>query len=106
MKGFSIERAAKIYTYPEPVNMSCSFTGLRKIITNNLNKKAEVGDLFLFINKKRTYIKILFYAHDGFCIFAKKLDKAFFREPTKTQLTIGELWKIVDNVVLNYGIKE
>lgn len=65
MRAFSIERLAKIYAYDQPVSMALSFNGLAKIVTQQLNKKVETGDCFLFLNKRRNYLKILFWANNG-----------------------------------------
>lgn len=62
--------------------LCCSFTdmrngfdGLAGIVRNNLKKDPISGDVFIFINKTRTHIKILYWDGDGFALFYKRLEK-------------------------------
>lgn len=106
MKAFTIKPKAKVFVYDEPVRMSCSFPGLSKLVQQKLGKKPESGDLFLFMNKKSTYLKVLFWAKHGPCIFAKSLPRGFFPElhVVGQSLSIGELHKIADHVLFKKSL--
>ena len=40
------------------------------------------GSLYVFCNRQRTIVKILYWDRNGFCLFQKKLDKIHFYWPT------------------------
>ena len=102
MKVFTVARAAKVYAYSKPVSMSCSFPALEKLVAQKMRKHPDSGDLFLFFNKKMNYVKVLFWAKDGFCIFAKKLPKGLFdAESIVNSMTLSELESFVNEIYIN-----
>lgn len=117
MRAFKINSKAKIYVYPVPVNMGCSFRGLTKLVETSLSHNARdiwerdnasSGNLFVFINKKLNYTKILFWESHGWCIFAKRLPEATFDidiEDTSTLNLVG-MQRLVDVVVQNGKVEK
>lgn len=71
METFNVARAERVYVYSEPVRMNKAFRGLTEIVEKKMKKKVLDGDLFMFFNKKRTYVKVIFWAQNGLCIFSK-----------------------------------
>lgn len=55
--------------------MRNGFDGLAGIVRNHLKKDPISGDLFIFLNKTRTHIKILYWDGDGFALFYKRLER-------------------------------
>lgn len=104
MRIFSIAPRASVFVYSAPVNMSLGFPGLMKLVEKELKKKPLSGDLFLFVNKKRSYLKILFWAHAGWNIFAKKLPSGDFRELSGEKLSIAEINSFVESITLDTRI--
>lgn len=102
MKAFNISNTAKVYAYNEPVSMARSFPGLSDLVAKKLRKKPESGDLFLFVNKKKNYCKILFFHKGGHCIFAKKLPHGVFDcEDLPSTLSVVALEKMINEVIVN-----
>lgn len=91
-------RTAKVFIYSEPVSMACSFPKLQQLVENMENApSADSGNLYLFTNKKHTYVKVLFYLKGGLCILAKKLDHGkFILNFAGKVITIPELGKAMD----------
>lgn len=52
--------------------------GLSNLVRAELERDPQDGDLYLFRNRRKDMIKILFYDHGGFCLLAKRLDKGTF----------------------------
>ena len=95
MRMFTIHSKAKIWVHNEPVRMSLGFPGLKDLV---LKEEAQKEDLFVFYNKKLNYIKVLFWAKDGYCLFCKQLPDAKFAIKVG-QLSYVDLTKLVDFVV-------
>ena len=70
---------ARIWLYQKPVDMRRSFDGLAAIAQNQLERQASSGDWFVFVNRRRTQMKILYYHSGGFCIWAKRLERGQFQ---------------------------
>lgn len=56
-------------------DMRNGFDGLAGIVRNHLKKDPISGDVFIFINKSRTHIKLLYWDGDGFALFYKRLER-------------------------------
>ena len=62
--------------------MRNGFDGLAGIVRNNLGKDPVSGDIFIFLNKPRTHIKLLYWDGDGFALFYKRLEKGRYQRCT------------------------
>lgn len=62
--------------------MRNGFNGLEGIVRNHLKKDPISGDVFVFINKIRTHIKLLYWDGDGFAMFHKRLERGRYSLPT------------------------
>lgn len=58
-----------------PIDMRNGFDGLAGIVRNHLKNDPISGDVFVFLNKTRTHIKLLYWDGDGFAQFYKRLEK-------------------------------
>lgn len=63
-------------------DMRKSFHGLIGIVEKELHKQVEDGDLFLFFNRRRNLLKVLFFTGDGAVILYKRLERGTF-EPLR-----------------------
>ena len=68
----------KVFASLAPTDMRKSFHGLTGIIEKELGQSVEEGDLFLFFNRRRDKLKVLFFAGDGLIILYKQLEKGTF----------------------------
>ena len=73
--------AARIYLYAHSVDMRRSFDGLMAIVQTEFNRDIRQGDIFLFINKRRDRLKILWWDGDGLAIFMKRLERGTYQRP-------------------------
>lgn len=60
------------------VDMRNGFDGLSGIVRNHLKQDPISGDVFIFINKTRTHLKLLYWDGDGFALFYKRLERGRF----------------------------
>ena len=71
----------RIFLCMTPTNMHYSFDGLMGQAQQIFDQDPCSGHLFLFLNRNRDRIKILFWDQDGFCIFYKRLEAGSFQLP-------------------------
>ena len=75
--------APEIYLYRESVDFRKSINGLAAIIENDTDLPLGSGALFLFTNKQRDKVKVLYWDKTGFALWYKRLKKAKYKWPSK-----------------------
>jgi transposase len=78
---FGLSAAVRVYLAKEPADMRKSFDGLSALVAGGLELDPLSGHLFVFINKRRDRIKILYWDRDGYAMWYKRLEKGSFRFP-------------------------
>jgi transposase len=78
----SLSPAARVFVALEPVDMRQSFNGLAVRVQAVLGQEPTSGHYFLFTNKRRNRLKILFSDGSGLWICAKRLEKSTFGWPS------------------------
>lgn len=73
--------ATKVYVATGAVDMRKGFDGLHGLVRDVLRQEPLSGHLFLFANKSRTRLKLLFWDGSGLWVCAKRLEKGRFRWP-------------------------
>jgi len=82
----------QIWLYAQPVDMRKQFDGLAVLAQNRLQGEASSGDLFVFVNRKRSQIKVLYYDRGGYCLWSKRLEKGRFHRVMSDSDKIGLNW--------------
>ena len=73
--------ALKIYLAVEPVDMRKQFNGLWALAEQKLSENPRHGAVFVFTNKDRNRLKMLYWDGTGVWIFAKRLEQGRFTWP-------------------------
>lgn len=100
--------ALKIYVALEPCDMRKSFNGLYNVVSQHLGTTRLTREaLFVFVNKRRNRIKLLYFDGTGLWVAAKRLEKGRFSWPKPSspdqktiKLTSEALQLILDGVEL------
>lgn len=71
----------RYYLYASPTDMRKSFDGLCGVVRNEMGRSTGERDIFIFLNKRRTHIKLLLQEADGFTLFHRRLHKGRFILP-------------------------
>ena len=84
--------AKRIFIAAGSTDMRKSINGLSFLVEQAMELNLFTGDLFVFCNRRRNMIKILYWDHNGFALWHKRLEKHRFHWPTSNQevVTIGE----------------
>jgi len=70
---------ARLFLCRQPVRMHKSFEGLSEIVEELFPGERFSGAFFIFLNRTRDCMKILFWDGDGFVIWYKRLQKGTFK---------------------------
>ena len=76
---FFPEAHVRVWLYTHPTDMRKSFDGLSALVRNALQEDPTSGHLFVFINRKRTQMKVLYFDRSGYCVWSKRLDRGRFQ---------------------------
>ncbi len=76
---------AQVYIALGATDMRKSINGLSIIVEEELGLDLFTGNLFAFCNRNRDIVKILYWDHNGFCVWKKRLEKDKFRWPESEQ---------------------
>lgn len=79
---YGVSTTARYYLYTRPTDMRKSFDGLCGLVINHLGQNPMTGDVFIFMNRRRTLIKLLVWDQTGFVIYYKRLEKGTFELPS------------------------
>lgn len=74
----------KVFLCLHPTDMRKSYEGLSTLTQSVLKQDPLSGHLFVFTNKKRNRLKILYWHINGFCLWQKRLEKGNFYLPKGT----------------------
>ncbi|MCF6299091.1 MAG: IS66 family insertion sequence element accessory protein TnpB [Thiomicrorhabdus sp.] len=75
---FLPEADIRIWLCTQPTDMRKSFNGLSVLVKSQLEEDPLSGQLFAFINKRKTQMKVLYFDRTGYCIWAKRLEQGQF----------------------------
>lgn len=75
---FMLPPTVKIYVARDAVDMRKSFDGLSGVVQGILDRDPMSGHLFVFFNRSMDRVKILWWNHGGYCLFARRLERGRF----------------------------
>ena len=92
----------RIWLYNRPTDMRNSFDGLSALVRRELNEEPGSGQLFVFLNRRRTQMKVLYFERNGYCVWTKRLAQGMFHsgvgEGSKHRLSLTELQLIIEGI--------
>lgn len=76
-----LSRAVHVYVATAPCCLRKSFEGLTNEVRQVLAKDPLSGHVFVFLNRRKTQVKLLLWTRGGFTIVAKRLERGTFTFP-------------------------
>jgi transposase len=104
----SIPRTLRVFLARNPVDMRKSFHGLVALTESVLAQDPLSGHLFVFVNRRRDRIKLLYWGGTGFCIWYQQLQRGTYQLPDVAdaderqgiEITASQLSLILDGIDL------
>ena len=99
-------QARRFFLYTLPTDMRKGFDALCGTVYNEMKLNPLTGDLYIFINRTRSHIKMLHWQGDGYAVFYKRLEKGTYEIPIpqgdyqSVSLSSEQLLFILQGVVL------
>lgn len=76
---FVPSQQARIWLCTEPTDMRKSYNGLTALVKNQLEQDPLSGDYFVFVNRRKTMMKVLYFECTGYCVWSKRLEQGQFQ---------------------------
>ena len=98
--------SVRVYLALSPCDMRRGFDGLHALVTQTLQLDALGGHLFVFGNRRRDRVKILYWDRDGFAVWAKRLEQGTYALPfseaaARREITAQELGALLSGIDLS-----
>lgn len=72
-----------VYLHREPVDFRQSINGLSAVVEGAMGLSPFSGAVFVFCNRRRDKLKVLYWDHSGFALWYKRLEKERFQWPRR-----------------------
>jgi transposase len=77
----SLPHPVRVFLHTPPTDLRKGFDALSGLVTTAFSQDPTSGHLFLFVNRRRDRLKILYWDRDGLAIWYKRLEKGLFQLP-------------------------
>jgi transposase len=75
---FFAEAQIRVHLYGQPTDMRKSYDGLQALARHAMGRNPLDGALYVFVNRRGSQIKCLYFDRSGFCIWGKRLETGRF----------------------------
>ena len=100
----SLPHGGRILLATEPVDFRKGHNGLCGVVRNQLSSE-PLDAVWVFHNKRRTALKLLWWDHGGFVVAHKKLARGRFKLPARdgqqARMTVAELGALLEGIDLS-----
>lgn len=74
----SLPPSVRIFVARQPADMRKQFDGLAALVIDAIDEDPQSGHLFVFYNKKRNRVKVLWWDRSGYLLLCKRLEHGRF----------------------------
>ena len=75
---FFAEGQIRVHLYGQPTDMRKGYDGLQALARHAMSHDPLDGGLYVFINRRGSQLKCLYFDRSGFCIWGKRLEAGKF----------------------------
>ena len=105
----SLAGGTRVWLVAGVTDMRKGFDGLAALVATTLEADPFSGHVFVFRGKRGDRIKLLWYAGDGLCLFAKRLERGRFVWPQaqsgRVHLTTAQLSMFLEGIDWRHPVK-
>jgi transposase len=87
----SFSGSLKVFVALEPCDLRKGFEGLQALVGEGLKEDLRSGALFVFCNKRRTRLKVIYWDGTGLWLLIKRLEQGTFCWPKSVEAGAGKL---------------
>lgn len=95
-------RSLRVWLCRRPTDMRKSYDGLSALVKRLLHEDPLNGALYVFVNRRRTQLKCLYFEGDGYCVWSKRLEQGQFRvrwdADHKARIDLNTLKLLIDGI--------
>ena len=96
--------SSAVYFYPKTVDFRRQFNGLALIVEQELDVPLMSGALFVFTNRPRKRLKILYWDTTELAMWSKRLEKDVFKWPSTKQAAISLTEQQLNSLIGGFAI--
>jgi len=71
--------SVRLWLHQAPTDLRKSYDGLSALVRHALGEDPLSGELYVFVNRRRTQMRVLYFAGDGYCLWSKRLERGQFQ---------------------------
>ncbi len=99
---FFAEAQIRVHRYGKPTDMRKSYDGLQALARHAMSRDPLDGALYIFVNRRGSQMKCLYFDRSGFCIWGKRLETGRFisnwRKVTTREMDWTELKLLLEGL--------
>ena len=103
----SLPPSVRLFIARGATDMRKSFDTLAALVIDVIEQDPQSGHLFLFVNRRRDRLKVLWWDRSGYCLLAKRLEQGQFRvfdradgNPGSFEMSASDLALILEGIDL------
>jgi transposase len=105
----TLANGTRVWLAAGVTDMRKGFDGLAALVATTLEADPFSGHVFVFRGRRGDRIKLLWYAGDGLCLFAKRLERGRFVWPQaksgRVHLTTAQLSMLLEGIDWRHPVK-
>lgn len=106
----SLHSGLRFEFYLPPCDMRKGFNGLCGLVRNGLGRQPDTGEVFIFLNRDRTRLKLLRWEPGGFVLYYKQLEQGRFALPRHSgkslRFSYAELVLLVEGLAVETRVEK
>jgi transposase len=100
----TLSHSQRVYLATGSTDLRKSIDGLAALVQERFGLNPFSVSLFVFCNRERNKLKLLYWDHNGFWLFYRRLERGTFQWPSSTERTVTvsarELRWLLDGLAL------